>query len=169
MKLELANVRLPLAKFALELDATLGARVTGVFGASGAGKTSLLDIIAGLRRPAAGRVALDGETLSDTAKKIFLPPERRGIGTWGRASAALRPIVGSLVVKRGELDGFVGTHGLRTSVSPTSCYLPRVSAPGAGLTGKLIHSCTFRFRHLAPIPERTDMRPCQARSSRNDC
>jgi len=80
MKLELANVRLPLAEFALELDATLGARVTGVFGASGAGKTSLLEIIAGLRRPAAGRVALDGETLSDTAKKIFLPPERRGIG-----------------------------------------------------------------------------------------
>ena len=56
MNLRLHQVRLPLAGFTLEIDATFDSRITGVFGPSGAGKTSLLDLIAGLRRPTAGRV-----------------------------------------------------------------------------------------------------------------
>ena len=80
MKLELAGVRLPLSPFTLEADALLDARVTGIFGPSGAGKTSLLEIIAGLRLPSAGRMTLDGTMLADVARHIFLPPERRGIG-----------------------------------------------------------------------------------------
>ncbi len=80
MQLELTGVRLPLAPFTLEVDATLDARVTGIFGASGAGKTSLLEVIAGLRRPTAGTVRLDDEALSDAPTRIFVRPERRGLG-----------------------------------------------------------------------------------------
>ena len=80
MNLEISNLRLPLATFPLELDARLEARVTGVFGPSGSGKTSLLETIAGLRRPASGRICLDGAALTDPAARIFRPPEKRGVG-----------------------------------------------------------------------------------------
>ena len=55
-------------------------RVTGLFGASGAGKTSLINMIAGLLRPDRGIIALDGETLDDTAARVHVPPHRRRIG-----------------------------------------------------------------------------------------
>jgi molybdate transport system ATP-binding protein len=80
MSVELKNVRLPLAHFALEIDATLDGRVTAIFGASGAGKTSLLELIAGLRRPAAGSVHVDGTVLTDVATRAFIPPDRRAVG-----------------------------------------------------------------------------------------
>ena len=80
MNLEITHLQLPLSAFALEVDARLGARITGVFGASGSGKTSLLEVIAGLRRPAAGRIVLDGAVLSDAASGAFLAAEQRSIG-----------------------------------------------------------------------------------------
>ena len=55
-------------------------RVTGLFGASGAGKTSLINMIAGLLRPDRGTIAIDGETLDDTAARIHVPAHRRRIG-----------------------------------------------------------------------------------------
>jgi molybdate transport system ATP-binding protein len=67
-------------------EADLGARfvtqakLTALFGSSGAGKTSLLDAIAGLLRPDSGRIVVAGETLFDSAKGIDLPPERRACG-----------------------------------------------------------------------------------------
>lgn len=80
MSVEFIGVRLPLAHFTLEVDAVLSGRVTAIFGPSGAGKTSLLEIIAGLRRPSAGIVRVDGTLLSDAAAKRFVPPEQRSIG-----------------------------------------------------------------------------------------
>ena len=49
MKLELRNVLLQLSEFALEVDTSIASARTAIFGPSGAGKTSLLEIIAGLR------------------------------------------------------------------------------------------------------------------------
>jgi iron(III) transport system ATP-binding protein len=49
-----------------------------VLGPSGSGKTTLLRLIAGFDRPAAGRIALDGEILDDT--KAHVPAHRRRIG-----------------------------------------------------------------------------------------
>ncbi len=51
-----------------------------LFAPSGAGKTSVLNMIAGLLRPDAGHVRVGGETLFDAATGIDLPPERRGAG-----------------------------------------------------------------------------------------
>jgi molybdate transport system ATP-binding protein len=67
---------------AFELDAHFSAegRVTALFGRSGAGKTSLVNAIAGLIRPERGRVIVDGETLLDTEHGIFVPKHRRRIG-----------------------------------------------------------------------------------------
>lgn len=80
MNLEIMHLQLPLTAFALEVNTLLGARITGVFGASGSGKTSLLEVIAGLRRPASGRIVLDGAVLSDAASGAFVAAEQRHIG-----------------------------------------------------------------------------------------
>ncbi len=80
MKLILRNVRLPLARFHLELSEELEGRVVVLFGPSGAGKTSLLDLIAGLRQPKSAFIQQDGEVLTDTEKNVCVPTRRRGIG-----------------------------------------------------------------------------------------
>ncbi len=49
-------------------------------GPSGAGKTTVLRAIAGLRRPDRGRIALGDRAWFDAAAKIDLPPERRSVG-----------------------------------------------------------------------------------------
>ena len=69
-----------LGEFTLEASFTSEGRVTGLFGASGAGKTSLINIIAGLLKPDRGVVTLDGEVLDDTAAHVHVPPYRRRIG-----------------------------------------------------------------------------------------
>ncbi len=73
------DVRLPLARFPLEVRARLEADAVAVMGPSGAGKTSLLEAIAGLRR-ATGRITVGGERLLDTAAGVALAPERRRVG-----------------------------------------------------------------------------------------
>lgn len=80
MKLALKNVRLPLSDFALEVDVEIQSRVTGICGPSGAGKTSLLDLVAGLRRPRTALIELDGTVLTDTAAGRFVPTRQRHIG-----------------------------------------------------------------------------------------
>jgi molybdate transport system ATP-binding protein len=69
-----------LGEFTLEADFTSEGRVTGLFGASGAGKTSLINMIAGLVKPDRGTIALDGETLDDTTAGVHVPPHLRRIG-----------------------------------------------------------------------------------------
>jgi molybdate transport system ATP-binding protein len=54
--------------------------VTALFGPSGAGKTSVVNMVAGLMRPDAGRIAINGQCLFDSARGIDLPPEKRRIG-----------------------------------------------------------------------------------------
>jgi molybdate transport system ATP-binding protein len=69
-----------LGEFSLQAAFTSEGRVTGLFGASGAGKTSLINMIAGLLRPDRGTIAIDGEVLDDTVARVHVPPHRRRIG-----------------------------------------------------------------------------------------
>ena len=57
-----------------------GSGITALFGPSGAGKTSVLDMVAGLVRPDSGRVVVGGEVLFDAAAGNDVPPERRRCG-----------------------------------------------------------------------------------------
>ncbi len=54
--------------------------ITVLFGPSGAGKTSILDLIAGILTPARGRILVDGQVLYDSATRVNLPPEKRRVG-----------------------------------------------------------------------------------------
>jgi molybdate transport system ATP-binding protein len=54
--------------------------VTALFGASGAGKTTLVNMIAGLIMPDRGRITLDGAALFESSAGINVPVHRRGIG-----------------------------------------------------------------------------------------
>ena len=59
---------------------TADAGLTALFGPSGVGKTSVLNMIAGVLRPDRGRIVVPGEVLFDSAAQIDVPPERRGAG-----------------------------------------------------------------------------------------
>ncbi|MES2754619.1 MAG: ATP-binding cassette domain-containing protein [Pseudomonadota bacterium] len=73
-----------LTKWRGDVDVRCGfvaeAGLTVLFGASGAGKTSVLDMIAGLLRPDAGRVAVAGRVLFDSTAGTDLPPDQRRAG-----------------------------------------------------------------------------------------
>lgn len=74
------DVTLPLAGFRMRIATTLHARATVIMGPSGAGKTSLLEAIAGLRPRTRGRIRIGEETLLDTARGLVRRPEGRGVG-----------------------------------------------------------------------------------------
>jgi ABC-type sulfate/molybdate transport systems ATPase subunit len=74
-----AQFTLPLRAFELEL--ALGVeRTVALVGPSGAGKSSVLRAVAGLARPAAGRIALDDDVWFDADGGICLSPDRRSVG-----------------------------------------------------------------------------------------
>jgi len=54
--------------------------VTALFGRSGAGKTSILNAIAGLVRPACGRIAIGPRVFFDSERDIWIPASRRHVG-----------------------------------------------------------------------------------------
>jgi molybdate transport system ATP-binding protein len=74
------DVAKQLGEFSLQASFASEGRVTGLFGASGAGKTSLINMIAGLLRPDRGSITIDHETLDDTAAGVRVPAHRRRIG-----------------------------------------------------------------------------------------
>jgi molybdate transport system ATP-binding protein len=75
-----ADIELPLGRFKLDVSIQTRRHMTGLFGRSGSGKTSILEVIAGLRREVTGVVKLGGRVWQDSGSGVFLPPEQRGVG-----------------------------------------------------------------------------------------
>jgi molybdate transport system ATP-binding protein len=74
------DVEKKLGTFSVVARFQAAAGVTALFGRSGAGKTTIVNMIAGLIRPDAGSITLDKTVMFNAAAKINLPPYRRGIG-----------------------------------------------------------------------------------------
>jgi molybdate transport system ATP-binding protein len=66
--------------FRLEVAFRAEAPIVGLFGRSGAGKTCLVNVLAGISRPERGTIVVSGITLFDSARGIDVPPERRRLG-----------------------------------------------------------------------------------------
>lgn len=75
------NVKQQLGDLDLDMNVELPMKgITSIFGRSGAGKTSLINILSGLTRPDEGYISLGKRVLYDSANNIYLPPEKRRIG-----------------------------------------------------------------------------------------
>jgi ABC-type sulfate/molybdate transport systems ATPase subunit len=75
-----ARLRHELGDFALRADVRAERGVNVLFGASGTGKSTFLHLVAGLQRPRAGTVSLDGRVLTDVHAGLHVPARRRDIG-----------------------------------------------------------------------------------------
>ena len=73
-------IQVRLAAGAVDVEFQAASGITTLFGAAGAGKTFILDAIAGFVTPAGGRIILDDEILFDAASRVNRPPRRRRCG-----------------------------------------------------------------------------------------
>lgn len=75
------NVQQQLGALNLSVNVTIPAKgVTAIFGRSGAGKSSLINLVAGLSTAQSGQIILNEHVLFDQQRKINLPPEKRNVG-----------------------------------------------------------------------------------------
>lgn len=75
-----ATLEKRLGEFSIAASFSGESGVTALFGASGAGKTSIINMIAGLLRPDRGRISLGGDVLFDSSTGADLPAWKRRIG-----------------------------------------------------------------------------------------
>ena len=74
------DIELVQGTFTLTAAFTLDARTAALFGPSGAGKTTILDAIAGLRTPRRGTIAIDGRVLFSSDARVNVPAHQRHVG-----------------------------------------------------------------------------------------
>jgi molybdate transport system ATP-binding protein len=74
------NVKLHRGHFDLTTRLSISDSSVGLFGKSGAGKSTILGLIAGTLQPQSGHIVLDGKILFDSRKGIMMPREQRPVG-----------------------------------------------------------------------------------------
>ena len=74
------DVEKQLGEFQIAVNFEAAGGATALFGPSGGGKTTILEVIAGTLRPDGGRVTLDDRVLVDVERGVCLPPEARHVG-----------------------------------------------------------------------------------------
>jgi molybdate transport system ATP-binding protein len=74
------NVKLRRGHFDLTTQLSINESNVGLFGKSGAGKSTVLGLIAGTLQPQSGQIVLDGKILFDSRKGIMMPREQRPVG-----------------------------------------------------------------------------------------
>jgi molybdate transport system ATP-binding protein len=83
MRIEVAirkTLRSPGRQFRLEIEFVCHDDISVVFGPSGSGKSLTLRALAGLERPDAGRIVVDGTVLFDSIQRIDVPSRERAVG-----------------------------------------------------------------------------------------
>lgn len=69
-----------IGEFDLAVAFTVESGISVLFGPSGAGKSLTLSIIAGLIRPDSGTVAINGNVVADTSRRLYVSPQARRVG-----------------------------------------------------------------------------------------
>lgn len=80
MKLAIRQLSLRLHGFTLDIDVALQHARTAIFGPSGAGKTSLMETIAGLRKPDTAKISFNDQLFEDSGRNYSLPVRLRKLG-----------------------------------------------------------------------------------------
>lgn len=116
MSIVIRGLVLPLAHHTLEVSVEMRARTTALYGPSGAGKTSLLEAMAGLRKPAAGRIELGVSSgvqrIVFEAGRLFVPPRERRVGYVPQDDALFPHLSVRKNIYYGAPEGADGTHVL---------------------------------------------------------
>jgi molybdate transport system ATP-binding protein len=120
------------ADFALKLQCAVPPGITILFGPSGAGKTTVLECIAGLLQPDAGRIELAGRPLFDSAASVNVPVRRRRIGyvfqtlaLFPHLSAEANIAYGLAPLPAAEREGRVSAVAECFRIGPLRRRLPR--------------------------------------------
>ena len=74
------DIRRNLGAFTVDARFDCASGITALFGKSGAGKTSIVQMMSGLIRPQNGRIEIDGNAVFDSAEGINVPPDKRRVG-----------------------------------------------------------------------------------------
>jgi molybdate transport system ATP-binding protein len=74
------DIRKQLGAFVLDVRFKASGGLTALFGRSGSGKSTIINVIAGLIAPDDGRITVNGSTIVDTAQRLAIPQYRRRIG-----------------------------------------------------------------------------------------
>jgi molybdate transport system ATP-binding protein len=74
------DMRVEQGAFVLEVADRSRVEVLGLFGSSGAGKTTMLEALAGIRKPTRGEIVVGGVTMFSVARNVDVPPRHRRIG-----------------------------------------------------------------------------------------
>jgi molybdate transport system ATP-binding protein len=75
-----ASFATTVGSFTVDASFDAGPGITALFGPSGAGKSVTLATVAGLLRPATGRVVLHGEVVADPTARVHVPTQERHVG-----------------------------------------------------------------------------------------
>jgi len=98
------DLTVPLDRYTLAVRWETRATFLGIFGPSGAGKTTILEAIAGLRRGASGMIRVADRLCLDSAAGVSLPPEERGIGYVPQVGDIFEPLT---VMENLEVGGYL--------------------------------------------------------------
>ena len=134
------RVRSRRGEFELDVafEAPAGA-TTVIVGESGAGKTSILRLAAGLDHPDAGHIRLDGEVYADTADGVAVPAWRRDVGYVAQDYALFPHLtvaenvafgLRSSGTRRGEIESRVGEALRRTGIAELARRRPGMLSGG---------------------------------------
>ena len=74
------NIKKKLNNFTLDIECKLNSNRIGILGGSGAGKSMILKMLAGIEKPDKGYIKLDDRLLFDSERKIDIKPKDRNIG-----------------------------------------------------------------------------------------
>lgn len=124
MELEF-QARVALGTFRYEAEFEMADELVVLFGHSGAGKSVTLQLIAGLLKPDAARISLGGRLLTDTATRVYVPPQARGVGYVVQELALFphmsvlqnvafgAPAAGSAATRRERIRGILASLGMQ--------------------------------------------------------
>src|ERR1700687_1556506 len=131
------EIRLPLQPFQLDCSFEAQCEVVVLFGGSGAGKTSVLDCIAGFRPPRRGQITLGERTLFSSERGVNLPVRQRRFGYLSQQPAlfphlSVRQNVeyGLLDLPRQERDARVDSILERFRIAPLAASRPAAISGG---------------------------------------